>query len=164
MSSRHGGQSMSHPIITLYLVCCISRSNSWSTSLALTKKSSIETKPMFQIPFLNFWKQIYRSLARGLRKLCNMALALQLQILGFAISCCMPLLLDTKLLKWSQKCCCLHGYLSRKHFFGIGIKMRIDRRDLKKIPTQTQHIPKHSISMQIILQAKSNKHSSHQAN
>jgi hypothetical protein len=37
MSSHHGGQSMSHPIITLHLVWFISHSNSWSTSLVLTK-------------------------------------------------------------------------------------------------------------------------------
>jgi hypothetical protein len=30
--------------------------------------------------------------------------------------------------------------LSRKHFFGIGIRMRIDMRDLKKIPTQPQQM------------------------
>jgi hypothetical protein len=52
----------------------------------------------------------------------------------------MPLLLDTELLRWIQKCCCLHGYLSRKHFFGIGIKIRTYRRDLKKVLTQTPKI------------------------
>jgi hypothetical protein len=27
--------------------------------------------------------------------------------------------------------------VKKKHLFGIGIKMRIDRKDLKEIPTQT---------------------------
>jgi hypothetical protein len=68
MSSRHGSQSMSHPIIILHLVWCISHSNSWSTSLALTKVFlGMDVK--FPNPiFLNFENKIYRSLARGLRQ------------------------------------------------------------------------------------------------
>jgi hypothetical protein len=38
------------------------------------------------IPKSIFLKQIYRSLARVLRKLCRMALTLELRILWFAIS------------------------------------------------------------------------------
>jgi hypothetical protein len=41
---------------------------------------------MFQLPFFEFRKQIYRSLARVLCKLSRMALTLELQILQLAIS------------------------------------------------------------------------------
>jgi hypothetical protein len=78
MSSRHGGQSMSHPIITLHFVWCISQSNSWSTSLVLTNfswKLNQCSKSHF-----DFFTQIYHSLTRDLHKLCRMALTLELLI------------------------------------------------------------------------------------
>jgi hypothetical protein len=77
---------MSHPIITLYLVWCISHSNSWSTSPALTKVFLGYGCQNSKSHFLNFEKQIYRSLARVLRKLSRMTLTLELQILQLAIS------------------------------------------------------------------------------
>jgi hypothetical protein len=68
MSDHHGGQSMSHPIITLYLVWCIPHSNSWSSPLVLTN-DSMDIESMFQFLLRILEKQIYRSLASGLRKL-----------------------------------------------------------------------------------------------
>jgi hypothetical protein len=144
-------------IITPNMVYWISHSNPWSTSLALTKLSWKKNQCSKSHLWIYFWKQINRSLARGLHKLYHIELTLKLQILWFAISYCMLFLLVIEHLSWSRLCCCLHGDLSRKHLFGIGIKMRIDRRDLKKIPTQTQQIK------EFILQTTSNRHSSPQA-
>jgi hypothetical protein len=73
MSSRHGGQSMSHPIITLYLVWCFSYSNSWSSLLVLNR-SFIENETKFQIlyNFLNFEIKNLSFLARVCDKTCSL--------------------------------------------------------------------------------------------
>jgi hypothetical protein len=82
-SSHHGGQSMSHPIITLYLVWCISHSNSWSTSLGFKQKFCWKMESISQILF---WNKIYRSWLEVLRKLGRMTLTFELQILQLVIS------------------------------------------------------------------------------
>jgi hypothetical protein len=79
-----GRKSMLHSIITLYLVWCISHSNSWSTLLVLNQ-SFIENGTKLQIQLLSSENKIYRSLARGLHELLH-GITLELQILWFAIS------------------------------------------------------------------------------
>jgi hypothetical protein len=68
MSSRHGGQSMSHPIIILYSVWCISHSNSWSTSLAFKQKFCLKFETKFPNSTLKFLKQNLSFLARGFQQ------------------------------------------------------------------------------------------------
>jgi hypothetical protein len=83
-----------------------------------------------------------------------MTLTLSLKVLWFVISCSM-LLLDIEHLSWICQCYCLHGGLSRNTCLGLN-KMRINKRDLRKIPTQ------HCSLRYFILQSRSNKHLSHQ--
>jgi hypothetical protein len=81
-SSRNGDQSILHPNHYFMHGLETSYCNSWSTSVALTKFSWNENL----CSKYKILKQIYRSLARVLRKLCHMALTLEIQILWFAIS------------------------------------------------------------------------------
>ena len=114
MSSRHGGQSMSHPIITLYSVWCISQSNSWSISLVLIK--AFMKKIDLRFPY-DFHKPFRKHLS--------------IPSYWFASTLHH---LDRKHQGWFQYCC-LHGELPRKHSLDW-VYMRIDRRILQKIPTQ----------------------------